>query len=613
MEKNAIDYYGITTLDSRVVDLLNHFLRERESHLASQILQVLPYSVEHSDELKLTDALDGFTKQVRALAKMHGSGVPAKESSGVITELNVALWEYTEILEGCAVELFQQVKQINVSQWNGVLLDVVQAIKKSLIHHIDELSWLIKRLDQQLLEYSRAVGDPKRSRWAAWFRTPSDSALDPNLQKHLFQVHKLLKQEYDSFYSHFQKLKELNREADATLVRYSRFGVLPLLEDIEQAYYQDIVKLLHYWKFNADTDDELGITRTLRSIASVQFIKKAYKNYYEHLKTALFRSSIQLKEVGKVSDEAFATLITNAIKERVEKDREELHEFVKTMNLHREFLLKTDPNPYVGSRWGFTERPVAPEPQKTKSILELIYNAEELDRWYGQFLDSLGDDYEEADLPALLADITKILHEMSQPLISRAMMRRSAGRLLDKMNACNELGSSSIDLIDEIETILNKGQRLDWKYHVLHESPLFHEIYQIHKGLRREAEDIKHCVRSEKFQQLCQRIQGRLANEDLMSHAHEIELDMNDIKIYLQDFFATVQRVIREKHADPQFGEMVSGLKHQLLDYRYLFGDFFLNLMNQQSEGNLLRNQFLFVDQYFESIEGLWRGLEQPK
>jgi hypothetical protein len=91
---------------------------------------------------------------------------------------------------------------------------------------------------------------------------------------------------------------------------------------------------------------------------------------------------------------------------------------------------------------------------------------------------------------------------------------------------------------------------------------------------------------------------------------HEIELDMNDMKTYLQDFLATIQRATRDKSQDPFLDETIHKLHHQLLEYRYLFGQFFLSIMSRNSDGMQLRNQFLFVDQYFESVENLLQNLK---
>lgn len=612
MEWHTIDYYGITTLDPRVVDLLNQFLQDRESRLAVNILHILPFPVDLPTELKLADAVEGFSKQIHGITKMEKNWIPVKNFDEVVSEMNVLLWEYTEIIEGCAVELFQQVKQVSVYHWDKELLEVVQAVKRNLIHHIDELTWMIRRIDQQLVEYREKIQLPKKRKWSSWIKKPSHHELDTELHHHLAQTHQLLQLEFNEFFEQYQRFIELSREVDASMSKYKNFVVLPLLEDIEQSYYYDAVKLLKFWKLDPSTEDNLGFARTLRNIFSVQFILRTYKNYYDSLKTALFRCSIELKEAG-LSEERLSESVKETLKERAERFQEELKEFIINMCEHREFLLKTDPNPYVRSHWGFTEHPVGPEPHKTKEILALIFKAEELNRWYSQFIASIADDKTEIDLVPLMYDIDKLIHEMSQPLTSQSMMRRSAGRVLNKLSECNELGSSSMGLVLLVDEILNKAMRLDWKYHVLHEMPLFHEVFRIHKGLRKEAEDLNHRARLEKFKKLCHRIQEWLNKGDLMSHAHEMELDMNDIKIYLQEFFANVQRAIKDKPAETEIGEQLLGLRHQLLDYRYLFGDFFLNLMNKETEGSLLRNQFLFVDQYFESIEGLWKEINESR
>ena len=80
---------------------------------------------------------------------------------------------------------------------------------------------------------------------------------------------------------------------------------------------------------------------------------------------------------------------------------------------------------------------------------------------------------------------------------------------------------------------------------------------------------------------------------------------MNDMKTYLQDFLASIQRAGKEKSSDPFFDEAIVKFCQQLLEYRYLFGQFFLSLMNKSPDSQQLRHQFLFVDQYFETIENL--------
>jgi hypothetical protein len=80
---------------------------------------------------------------------------------------------------------------------------------------------------------------------------------------------------------------------------------------------------------------------------------------------------------------------------------------------------------------------------------------------------------------------------------------------------------------------------------------------------------------------------------------------MNDMKSYLQDFLAIIQRTLQGKSKNLFLDDTLNKLGHQLLEYRYLFGQFFTTIMIKKLERVQLRNQFIFVDQYFESMENL--------
>jgi len=274
-------------------------------------------------------------------------------------------------------------------------------------------------------------------------------------------------------------------------------------------------------------------------------------------------------------------------------------------------MLKNDSNPYVRSRWGFSEWIVGPEPVKAKKLTNMIYSAKELDEYFSKFNESLARDpltQQKIESDAH-QEIENLLHEMGQPLISHSMMRNRAERLLEQLKECDEIGSPDMSTIYYVEDVISKIMRQDWKYHVLHEFTLFHQIYHLHQGVSECFDDPTHAFRLERFRLLFDQIKGWVEKEDIYSHVHEIDLDINDMKTYLQDFLAIVQRTVKEKSHDPYLDETAHKLRQQLLEYRYLFGQFFLFMMSKSLDGMQLRNQFLFVDQYFESIENLLNDL----
>jgi hypothetical protein len=250
---------------------------------------------------------------------------------------------------------------------------------------------------------------------------------------------------------------------------------------------------------------------------------------------------------------------------------------------------------------------VGPEPAKAKKLQSMIYLSEELDGKYSQFLASLDRDpisQQRLEYEARQA-VEKLIHEMGQPLISRTVMRSRAERLLKQLKLCDEIGSPQKSIIDYFDEVFSKVMREDWKYHVLHEFPLFHQMYHMHLGLSEYFEDPAHAFRLERFTGLFDQIAEWVEKENVHAHVHEIQLDINDMKTYLQDFLASVQRAVKDKSENPFLDETIHKFRQQLLEYRYLFGQFFFSIMSESQEGLQLRNQFLFVDQYFESVENL--------
>ncbi len=208
------------------------------------------------------------------------------------------------------------------------------------------------------------------------------------------------------------------------------------------------------------------------------------------------------------------------------------------------------------------------------------------------------------DISEVDPEIQQLVHEMEQPLATHRMMRSRAEKVLDKLQQLDELGSFDIHVIDYIEHVFSKLLRADWRYHVLHGIPLFHQLYAIHHGLVKPVDDRHHSNRMTKFKKLLQQVHEWVKNNKTQVHFHDIELDMSYIKGYLQDFLGYVQRASSDSSLSKDKAlELYQEIAQQLLEYRYLFGNFFYQLRQHETEGQLIRKQCLFVDQYFESIE----------
>lgn len=605
MRRRTIDFQGIIDLDRQLVEQLEHYLHEKENRLAHQILHSIPFSeqadsptLQDSGNLKLSEAVEGFAKEVRSAINERGRGDPEV----VKKEINSALWSFTEVLEGCVVELFQQVKQVPINRWHLSISYVMQNIRDALSHRIEDLIWVVRRLEKPLQDYTQHFLGTKKS-WSVF----QESLIDKTLMKNLQKTEKYLNSRYAGFTHRYNEYMLLSSKAEECLEKMKSYPVLALLDVPDQNLYVDLFRLLKIIDIDHPASEvKAEAVKALKQLASIESVTRLMRIYMRELRDALFNTSLEWKSLNSESEHFADSLERLQIK--LAEYQEEMGRLIHTMSRYRFFILKNNPNPYVRSRWGFTEWIVGPEPPQAKRLLNMVYDAEELNSQFTQFSDSLKRDLdvEERDERQAHHEIDNLLHEMGQPLISRSMMRKRVETLLEQLKACNEIGSPWIATVYYVEDVLSKAMRMDWKHQVLYEFPLFHQIYRFHRGISEHFEDPAHAFRIERFLQFFDKIGEWIKKEDVYSHVHEIELDVNDMKTYLQDFLASVQRIGKDQSQEPIFRETIYKYRQQLLEYRYLFGQFFLSILKSNTPESLqLRNQFLFVHQYFESVENL--------
>jgi hypothetical protein len=540
----------------------------------------------------------------------HQDSSSSVDTERVVKELKGALWEFTEVLEGCITELFQQVRQVSINRWHISIFHVVHAIKDMLSHRIEDLIWAIRRLEKPLKEY-RQKFRKKTGKWEDW-QSMWKGVLDPELIRHLQQSERFLKTHYEEFNQRYATYMHLSVKVEDHLQKMKSHPILALLDGADQNLYIDIFRLLKMLELNRQPKKEVAkkTGEAIKYLASIDHVMKMFRTYYRGLKEAFFNSSLEWKSLNQAEPNFKEAL--QRLRGKVQDYQRELQQLKHTMSRYRLFMLKTDANPYIRSRWGFTEWIVGPEPAKAKKLLHLLYSTEELEHHLNDFTAALGRDpslHSQQEKTAQ-QEIQKLLHEMGQPLISRSMMRNRAARLLEQLSICDEGGSPHLATIEWVGDVLNKSMREDWKYQVLHEIPLFHQMYRLHQGLSEYMEDPTHAFRLDHLHHLFDQIEEWVAKEDVYAHVHEIEVDMNDMKTYLQDFLAVIQRTVKGKSQDPFLDETTHKFRQQLLEYRYIFGQFFFTIMTRNADGQQLRQQFLFVDQYFESIENLLNELK---
>ncbi|MBA3957623.1 MAG: hypothetical protein H0X51_04405 [Parachlamydiaceae bacterium] len=621
MSWKPIDFHGIVSLDTPLVDLLQSYIDEKESEVAYTILRALPLSEnapnltpERTTDLKLSDAVEVFTKQ----NYQDGDPSPAislEEWNASVKRINTALWSYVETIEGCISELFQQLDAIGLEQWHTRLAQVVTSIKDLLSHKMEDLAWSIRRLEIQLRKGRQACEAPN-SLQLLWTKVSYlwNSILDRSLLSHLKKNQEQLRSQYNKFMQRYRGFLQLQEQVDKSIEKLSNYQTLTSMDQEVGESFVKLYHLLKLWELNrtAKALPEREFIIALRNTMGVDKAALLFKDYHAALSKQLFEKSLHIKQHADdvTEDSPHRQLLLN----QVSGYQTEAHLLGATIAHYREFLLRADPDPYVSTRLGFSDWVVGPEPIQTKPLLNLGYDVEALSELLERFEHAINKDpsQQQMDRANLDQAVQESLHEMSHPLATHRQMRSEAEKILNTMQQLDELGSTDENSIFYFNQVFAKLLRADWKYHVVFGFPLFHQLFAIHKGLLPAIQDRHHAVRLIKFKKLLQQILEWVKAQKTQAHAHDIELDMNDIKGYLQDFLGYLQRIINDSHLTKEkASQLKQEVAQELLEYRYLFGNFFYRLRQNETEGPLIRRQFLFVDQYFETIEYKLHELSQ--
>lgn len=615
MDWKPIDFQGIIALDSPLIDLLQRYLDEKEEHLASAILEAIPPALVSLStpvlplstigHLKLADAIEALVKRNFQNSQASKSHISQFDWNNAIVKINTALWDYVETIEGSIVELFQQLEQTSIEQWHPRLSQVVSSIKEILFHKTEDLIWGIKRLEDLLWKAQLASEQNGGRHFFKKLSSLWTPLLDKSLTSNLKKSQEFLRSQYQKFAKRYKSYLKLQEQVDHSLEKFSEFRVFGSLENETQMQFKKLYQLVKLWELNntAKALPAKELISALRNALSIDKATALFKDYYTALNTTLFNKSLDFKKYS--SDLINIPSSKASMQEAITSCQAETNMLGATISHYREFQLSADPDPYVRTRLGFSEWIVGPEPAQTKPLLQLGYDVESLDELYEKLSQSLKKGLQQrVDISEVDPAIQQLVHEMGQPLATHRMMRSRAEKVLDKLQQLDELGSFDTHVIDYFEQVFSKLLRADWRYHVLHGIPLFHQLYATHQGLVKPVEDRHHTNRLTKFKKLLQQVHEWVKNNKTQVHFHDIELDMSDIRGYLQDFLGYVQRA----SSDPSYSkekaiEYHREIAQQLLEYRYLFGNFFYQLRQHEAEGKLIRKQCLFVDQYFESIE----------
>ncbi|HEV8051886.1 MAG TPA: hypothetical protein VGP47_05275 [Parachlamydiaceae bacterium] len=612
----SYDNQSIIILDEQMAEQLSQYLENKESQLSAKIVDVilqfegLPTLKETmGPSLRLSEAVEEFGRKIGRISHPNKMPLIKDKWRFAAKQINYALWNYVEMLEGCVTELFQQIEQMGFEQWNVDVIRTATTIKDELTHRMDDLIWAIRRLEQQLKLYRR-VCEAREGKWMMWrkiwfsFSKILDRALEPTVRK----CNKFLNMRYRKFVERYTGYLQLYETGQQSINKFYHYRVLSSMEVNQQNKLKELYFLLTLWENNqkARILQRTEPVRAVRSCLSFESATLLFKDYLLSIRNAVFDKSRLIKKQYRLLFHDRATkqpLIDNIANYRIELSK--LDELIRG---YKKFHLQTDPRAKAFLGKLFKKRHTKGLPAHFEELEKLIDEIKNLDTIAGGFQSSLEKEPEMLTrlTPDLRDEVGSYLHEMGQPLASRELMRRNGKALLQSLQSLEEISSFNPEVVNFICCSLCKAMCADWKYHVLQEIPMFHKLYEIHQGIFNISDERIHLNRLHKFQRILKQLEVWIKNEETLKHIQEIGLDINDLKAYLQDFLAYVQRLEPDEEIVPDAQRLERDsfkAAQALVEYLYLFGNFFSHLRPDDSEHCLVRKQLLFVDQYFEAID----------
>ena len=608
---------SVIVFDESMADKLADYLEEKENLFCLHILRTIEFfdeipslaREETREKLRLNQAMEEFSRKFSRIIHSPKSSFKADDWQHLTNSINDNLWDYTELLEGCVVELFQQISQIGFEKWNVDFVHAVTTMRDELTHHMEDLLWAIVRLEKQLKVF-RKTCETRNGKWGAWHRNlfPWQSLIDKALVGTIKRCNKFLNFRYRKFIERYTGYLQLCEVAQQSRRELSKCRVFATIDTDQQDKFKELDFLLNLWTLNNSARvlyrDE--IIRALRKCAGYDVLYPLFNDYFLSVKKALFDKSRMIKKLSRL---LFMDLqVRKPLLDTIEGLRSELKILRGKIVQYKKFYRETSPQKVRFWARIFGSQKNRRDDKHIRKLQELTCSIDELDLLAINFHASMESNpaMERKLTRELLDEVNRNLHEITQPLASKDLMQRDVKSLLAALQGLDEMGSFDPNIVVFVRQTLIKAMCADWRYRVLQQHPLFHHLYAMHRSIVHIREERQHMIRLNKFETTLKQLKTWIENNETVKRGKEIELDINDIKVYFQDFYAQVCRLTDlsgdgiERELDE---DNFTVLSEALLQYLYLFGKFFSSLKLNNSEDRLIRNQLLFVDQYFEEIE----------
>lgn len=585
--------------DLELFDDLKRYLDDKKEALKQTLFIALAVesiqprlSKPDQKNLSLKEAVNYFDEEIDRLSPEE----LAKINFEAIGErLSEVLKSLAEILEGMCKELFEQLKHSPVDRWNTDFCENVQTAKELIHENCKEIIGFVHDLEKSLKKlYTKALKTGKYS-FLKRLRVHIHSIIEPDVLKSLKESDRILTKNFKQFVENQRFINQNLTKIEALTYKFQGYQAFSEIDIERKNIFVRVWRLLHLY----------SIAR-VKHKPSLPFIESSIKTLFPPGKAStLFRDYLtEIKKMtyslakvyrGKRDATAQAVLVTL---------RSETETLSTTIDKYRDFLIKTDPNPYVRNR--FSEWIVGPEPRRTKELSQLVTQCHRLDESQRDLFDTQeGEDTR--DIHATLeqfSQLEKLLHDMGQPLTSRAIMAKKGEEFAAYLKKINEVTAPLPETSLIVQDMLIKALRLDSKYLTLQENPEFIELVNTHQGIYGISRALPHLKRIKLYKKVLEHLRSWSKKHELSRHAHDAEIEVHDLQEAMQEFYHSLPlRDPGEPHQKALFKSIVIDLKRQLLEERLLFSRFFYQMKELEHESRIIRAELHFVDPYLEAIE----------
>lgn len=591
-------------LDKELFDDLKTYLEEKRNSLREALLYSIAFEKAGGkpllrkpsrQEATFATILNEFDAKCQELGPEDWKRL---DHEVIIEKLSNILWNYVEILEGMCRELFDQLKGIPIDWWDQDLYDRVEATKVYLWDKLQEIDQFLSSLEVSLKKFSLLSLKDTPYPWFKKIRVKLHKVLDPALEERVKKSEKYLHSQFKEFSESFIFLRKAEEKLEIEDYRFQGYLILNAMETDKQRHYRRLWRLLKLSKAAGKEKKKAqeSIDFTLTQSNPPQKTIALLKDYIAFFKENVYDLALKYRRVRDISAQAIISVWKG-----------ELSSLTRAIVSYKEFLIGKDVERprFVWGPFGKKES----ENPRIQELNQLHRCTIRINNWLSELFDAQEVTAIEDPQVHLVQfrKAEKLLHDMSQPLISKNVMKTKSNELVHELTKAKELTSELPQVsILMLETLL-RAFKADAKHETLTESEEFASLWDLHRGLSRSTRSIQSEKRLRIYKSATEHILHWLHEQALSQHTEEKDHEIQDLQVTMQEFYHSI-------HSDLPLIEIWE-IKKELLEERVFFAIFFRKLKEYKNVGRKLRSEFAFVDKYYDAIDqklNLQKAMKEP-